>query len=115
MEVKNEKTNVAFDTRDYKRIELQHRAQFTLKEDNRGLEECTIINVNKNLKGIGVIFHTRHSIELNSIIIIDLLIPGELGPVCVSGILRWIRQTGNDFVGGMELVGNTNKLKRLFT
>lgn len=98
---------------DYTRVELQRRAQFILKEEDRGLEECTLVNINKNLKGIGVIFHTRKAIKINSIIIIDLLIPGELGPVCVTGILRWIRQTGNDFLGGMELIGNTNKLKRL--
>ena len=112
MEAKKEKPDFEFGARDYRRVELQHRAQFTLKEGNRGLEECTLINVNKNLKGIGIRFHTSKEIKINSIIIIDLLTTGELGPICITGILRWIEQTGNNFVGGMELIGNTNKLKR---
>ena len=112
MEAKKEKPGFEFGARDYRRVELQHRAQFTLKEGNRGLEECTLINVNKNLKGIGIRFHTSKEIKINSIIIIDLLATGELGPICITGILRWIEQTGNNFVGGMELIGNTNKLKR---
>jgi hypothetical protein len=113
MEAKNKKPGFDFDTRDYRRVELQYRAQFTLKEENRGLEECTLININKNLKGMGIRFHTCKEIKINSIIIIDLLTTGELGPVCITGILRWIRQAGNDFMGGIELIGNTNKLKRL--
>jgi hypothetical protein len=113
MEAKNEKTGFEFSMIDYRRVELQYRAQFTLKEGNRGLEECTLINVNKNLKGIGIRFHTSKEIKINSIIIIDLLTTGELGPVCITGILRWIRQAENDFIGGIELIGNTNKLKRL--
>ena len=113
MEAKNEKLDFEFVSRDYRRVELQHRAQFILKEEAGGLEPCTIVNINKNLKGIGVLFHTQKAIKINSIIIIDLLMPGELGPVCVTGILRWISQTGNDFMGGIELIGNTNKLKRL--
>ena len=113
MEAKNEKTGFEFGARDYRRVELQYRAQFILKEGNRGLEECTLINVNKNLKAIGIRFHTSKEIKINSIIIIDLLTTGELGPVCITGILRWIRQAGNDFIGGMEIIGNTNKIKRL--
>ena len=113
MEAKIEQPGLDPYNRDYRRVEIGHRAQFILKEENRGLEECTIININKNLKGIGVIFHTDKVIEVNAIIIIDLLTPGDLGPVCITGILRWIRETGNDFVGGVELIGNTNKLKSL--
>ena len=113
MEAKNKKPGFDFDTRDYRRVELQHRAQFILKEGNRGLEECTLINVNKDLKGIGIRFHTSKEIKTNSIIIIDLLITSESGPACITGILRWIKKTGNDFVGGIELIGNSNKLKRL--
>ena len=113
MEAKNEKPGAEFDTRDYRRVELQHRAQFTLREGNRGLEECTLINVNKDLKGIGIRFHTCKEIKINSIIIVDLLTTAVLGPVCITGILRWIRQTGKDFIGGIELIGNSNKLKGL--
>ena len=113
MEAKNKKPGAEFDTKDYRRVELQHRAQFTLKEGNRSLEECTLINVNKDLKGLGIRFHTCKEIKINSIIIIDLLTTGELGPVCITGILRWIRQTGKDFIGGIELIGNSNKLKGL--
>jgi len=113
MEAKNKKPGFDFDTRDYRRVELQHRAQFILKEGNRGLEECTLINVNKDLKGIGIRFHTSKEIKINSIIIVDLLTTGVLGPVCITGILRWIRQTGKDFIGGIELIGNSKKLKGL--
>ena len=42
--------------------------------------------MNNNLKGVGVKFHTREDIKVNSIVIIDLLIPNELRPVYVKGI-----------------------------
>lgn len=115
MEAKAEKPDLGAHARDYRRVELNHRAQFILKGEDRGLGECTLININCNLRGIGVIFHTCEAININSIIIIDLLTPGEWGPVCVTGILRWIRQEGNHFIGGLELIGNTNKLKRLLS
>ena len=113
MEAKNKKADFEFQTRDYRRIELEYKAQFTLKEENGSLEKCTIININRNLKGVGIRFHTCKEIKINSIVIIDLLTTGESGPVCITGILRWIRQTGSDFIGGVELIGNTNKLKSL--
>ena len=102
-----------FNIRDCRRIDLQHQAQFTPIREIRGLERCTIINISRNLKGMGIKFHTRENINLNSIITIDLLPTSELVPTCVTGIVRWIKQTEDEFLGGVELIGNTHKLQRI--
>ena len=101
------------DIRDCERIDLQHQAQFTTIRESRGLEGCTIINISRNLKGIGIKFHTLENIKLNSIITIDLLPTSEFIPMCVTGIVRWIKQTEDEFWGGVELIGNTHKLQRI--
>ena len=101
------------DTKNFKRVALQHRAKFTLEKSDRGWEDCTIINMDNNLKGIGVKFHTHEDIEVSSIVIIDLLIPNELVPVQIKGIVKWIKGTKDYFIGGIELRGKNNKIKNL--
>src|SRR5210317_2654057 len=100
---------------DYRRIELQHRTYFTLREKNRGWEACTLININKNRKGIGIRFHTDQEIRENATVTIDLSAPGACRPVCYRGIIRWIRKTEEGFIGGIELTRSTDKLKSVLS
>ena len=113
MEAKDIKNLFENGTRDFRRIKLQHRAYFILKEGNRGWEECTLLNTNKNLKGIGIRFHTDKEIKVNSVVTIDLSANDECRPACITGIIRWIQKVGNGFVGGVELTDSTEKLKRI--
>ena len=95
------------------RIELQKRAKFTLKDEERGWEACTILNLNQNLQGVGIQFHTQKEIKVNSIVIIDLSTDGEVESLSIIGIIRWIKNVEGDLIGGIELIGDINKFPRI--
>lgn len=62
-------------------------------------EECTILDVSRT--GIGVEFSSQ--ISLGSNINMTVCFPEELEPFSLKGILKWIKQSGNRFMGGIEL------------
>ena len=93
------------------RIEIQKRAKFTLKDEKRGWEDCTLLNLNQNLHGVGIRFHTTQDIEVNSIVIIDVSAKGE--SLSIAGIVRWINKGEDNLTGGIELIGNINKLEKI--
>lgn len=95
------------------RIALEKRAKFTLKDKKWGWEDCTLLNLNLNLQGVGIRFHTTQDIKVNSIVIIDLSAEGEDESLSIVGIVRWIQKSADDLTGGIELIGNINKLKRI--
>jgi hypothetical protein len=113
MEAKDMKHFVERAKSDNRRINLQHKTYFSLEERNRVWEQCTIININKNLKGIAVQFHTDREIRVNAIVTIDLSTPEECRPACIKGVIRWIKQTERGFTGGIELTNGNSKLKRV--
>jgi hypothetical protein len=114
MELEKSEAYSEFEDRSFRRIPLKHKAKFTLKEGKRGWEDCTIININRNLKGMGVVFHTQVAIPINSIVIIDLLTDGKYGPIYVTGVVRWTEDTKSDFVGGLALIGDIQKATSFF-
>jgi hypothetical protein len=109
IEVNNE-----FEERSFRRISLKHQAKFTLKEGKRGWEDCTIININRNLQGMGIVFHTQEKIPVHSIVIIDLLTNGKYGPIYVTGVVRWTEKRKSDFIGGLALIGDIQKIAKFF-
>lgn len=95
------------------RIEIHRRATFTLKDEKRGWEDCTILNLNHNLQGMGIRFHTTKDIKINAIVIIDLSAESKNDAISIVGIVRWIKKDEDYLTGGIELIGNINKLVRL--
>ena len=102
-------------TKDFKRVTLQRQAKFTLDKTDRGWEACTIINMDNNLKGVGIKFHTSEDIKINSIVIIDMLIPNEVVPVHIKGTVKWVTRKKNYIIGGVELSGRNKKIRRLLS
>ena len=114
MSLENSEAYSEFEERSFRRIPVKLSAKFTLKEGKKGWENCTIININRNLKGMGVIFHTREEIPVHSIVIIDLLTDGTHGPIYVTGVVRWTEDRKSDFVGGIALIGDIEKVATFF-
>jgi hypothetical protein len=96
-----------------RRIKLHHPARFSIDENKMDWAPCTIININKNLDGIGIEFHDQKDVKVGSIVILDLLVPGELMPICCKGILRWINQKENGYVGGIKLIEKNDNVRKL--
>ena len=113
MEAKNNEYFFDLHRDNYRRIELQHPARFTLKEKHSNWKDCTLININQNLKGVGVWFHTRKTITSGAIVTIDLMTSGTSGPLCITGVVKWVEQRENDCIGGIELISTIDTLKRL--
>lgn len=96
-----------------RRIKVQHPARFSIDEGETGWASCTIVDINRNLDGIGIKFHDLKNLEIGSMVIFDLLVPGELVPVCIKGILRWINQEENGFFAGIQLIEREENLKKI--
>ena len=86
--------------RRFTRFDTQLKSHFFLKEKKRGRENCTITDVSR--KGLGVEFHTPEILKPGSIAQFEISVSGELEPITVKGILRWIKKRGNEFIGGIE-------------
>ncbi len=81
------------------RYVTQLKAQYFLDDDKDHWKECTIININP--KGMCVEFN--EGINVNSTIHLVIIKSGESEPIIVKGILKWLRQKKNNFIGGIEL------------
>ncbi len=97
-------SSIEFEERSFRRVPLKHRAKITVNGGEKGWEDCTIININRNFKGMGIVFHAREETPVNAVVIIDLLTDEKFGPTYVSGIVRWIEDRKSDFVGFLALL-----------
>jgi transcriptional regulator with XRE-family HTH domain len=86
-------------TRFFARFLISLKAQYSLKEEDAVWEECTIIDFSST--GIGVEFNKP--VSLDSTIHLAIHLPKESEPFSVKGRLKWIKQSKNRFIGGIEL------------
>ena len=86
--------------RKFVRYPLAKRALYHLRGEKEEWKECVIIDVSS--KGMGIRFLTPQKIKVGSTILLE--IPGIVGfsPTHLIGIVRWIKQSGNEFMGGIE-------------
>ena len=87
------------------------KGRYFIKELGKRWGNCTVFDVSS--KGMGVKFHTNETIEVGETITIEIEIPSELEPMSVNGLLRWIKQADNEFVGGIELTEVLDEIKSL--
>ena len=86
--------------RTFSRRLTQLEARF-LKEGEREWQEATIINISR--KGLGIKLHASGKINIGSTIHLAIIVSGEPDPIMVKGVLEWIKQKENHFIGGIEL------------
>ena len=87
--------------RRFVRYNTQLKAQYFLEGKVSGWNKCTVIAVAR--KGMGIVFHTNEKISVGSNVCLEITAPGEEEPVTIKGMLKWIKQSKNDFVGGIEI------------
>ena len=83
------------------RFDTDLKGRYFVKELEKLWGNCTVFDVSRT--GMGIKFHTSEPIEVGSHITIEIEVPSELEPMNVKGILRWIKQGENEFLGGIEL------------
>jgi len=79
------------------RCRLPQRATFF---GLNGWEDCIITESSK--RGLGIEFYTKKKIDEGSIVNLKVLMANEPKPVMITGILKWIKNKGDYFIGGME-------------
>ncbi len=95
--------------RRFDRFLVQREAKYFSQGGLGNWQECTISNVSR--KGMKILFHER--INVGSTICLDIPDPG----FSIYGIVKWIEERGNDFIGGIELTKmlDDEKLSKLLT
>jgi hypothetical protein len=76
------------------------KARYLIQDDDRNREECTIINA--SLKGMSIKFPTNRTIDVGSTIFLEISVATELEPVTLKGVLKWIAEGMDYFIGGIE-------------
>jgi len=64
-------------------------------------KECTIFDISK--RGIGMRINKSEKVKTGSTVYLEIHDPKELEPICLKGILKWIKKEGSDCVCGIEL------------
>ena len=84
--------------RKFPRTALPQKARFF---GAKGWEDCTITDASR--EGLSIQFYTTEKIKAGSLIHLKVLMPSEPNPVDVKGMLKWIEEKGEHFIGGVEL------------
>ena len=92
-----------------RRFTTNLKAQYFLGESKGNGKECTVINVSSN--GAGLEFYTHEKISISTDLTLKIFAPKATDPINVKGILRWVKQGEKDFVGGVEVVLQSDKEK----
>ena len=91
--------------RKYKRFPVQLVARYQ-KEDQEEWKECSVTDISREGMGIGV--YSRESIQVGSILQLEIVFPKKGRPIGVTGTLMWIEELKGDskfnFVGGVNLI-----------
>jgi len=66
-----------------------------------GWKECTIIEISR--KGMLIKCPSDEKIPAGSTICLEVYIPRQLDPVNVKGTVKWVRQTDDNLLSGIEL------------
>ena len=89
------------DMRRFERFPTQRGGQYFLIKGKGKGQECTIIDVSR--KGLGMIFHSNEEISVGTNIRLEIPDPITIDTIDVRGELRWSKNIGGEFIGGIEL------------
>ena len=92
-----------------RRFTTNLKAQYALGGSQESGKECTVINVSGS--GAGLEFYTHEKIDSNTDIDLNIFAPEATDPIHIKGILRWVKHGEKDFVGGVEVVLQSDKDK----
>ena len=93
-----------------KRFLTNFKAYYSLQErgEKEG-KECTVINISNN--GAGLVFYTPEKIDRGSKLFLDVFISEFKEPIFIEGIVRWVKKGKKDFIGGIEVISESDKEK----
>jgi Tfp pilus assembly protein PilZ len=93
--------------RKYDRYFTKIKAQYRLKEEE-DWRECTIINLSH--RGMNITFQTSEDINVGSTIYMKVFLSENPKLINVKGVIKWIEQSENDHIGGIEVTILTKEM-----
>ena len=97
------------DRRKYPRFGTQLKAAYISAESQWGGEACTILDFSRI--GMKAKVHTSEEINVNTKVLLEVFIPGELEPINIKGTIKWVEQIENGYVSGIELLEGLEEIK----
>ena len=98
--------NVKIETTADNRMEKRSLPRFLNKREGmahsvEGWRGCATVDVSR--RGLCLRFYAATMIPLGEKIHLEILAYKDLKPICINGILKWIKKVDSHFVGGVEL------------
>jgi len=91
---------MADEKRKHTRRKTKITAHYFLKDKKEECRECVILDMSS--KGLGITFVTHENIATGSTVLLEIPVLDGLDPITIVGVLKWIKQDGNEYIGGIE-------------
>ena len=95
--------------RRYGRFDTELKARYCVAKHEGDWHTCTVVNLSR--KGIGIQLHAHETIELDTVIRLEVFIPEKSQPTGVQGIVKWIDSRGDSVFCGVESIELLDEMK----
>ena len=91
--------NPTEDRRKYKRFPVELSARYQ-RDNKTAWKGCTVTNISRG--GMGIIVYLQEKIPLESPLVLEIIFPPKEKQIKATGILRWLEEGKDIFIGGVE-------------
>jgi len=87
--------------RSFQRFSVRLSGRFLSGGQDTGWKECTIIEISRN--GMLITYPLSEKIHKGATVCLEIYIPKQLDSLNAKGTVRWLKQTENSVISGIEL------------
>jgi c-di-GMP-binding flagellar brake protein YcgR len=95
--------------RRYGRFDTELKARYRVAEKEGDWKTCTVVNLSR--KGIGIQLHAHETIDLDTVIRLEVFVPEKSQPTSVQGIVKWTEERGDNVFCGIESIELLDEMK----
>jgi len=95
--------------RRYGRFDTELKARYCVAEDEGDWHACTVVNLSR--KGIGIRLDAHETIDLDTVILLEVFVPEKSRPTSVQGIVKWTDARGDSVFCGVESIELLDEMK----
>ena len=95
--------------RRYGRFDTELKARYCVAANEGDWHACTVVNLSR--KGIGIQLDAHETIELETVIRLEVFVPEKSQPTSVQGIVKWTDARGASVFCGVESIELLDEMK----
>ena len=95
--------------RRYGRFDTALKARYCVAENEEDWHTCTVVNLSR--KGIGIQLQAHATIDLDTVIRLEVFVPEKSRPTSVQGIVKWTDARGDSVFCGVESIELLDEMK----